>query len=55
MAIRSTGGRYINVCRTMIMLEESIKNALRTYVFEPIPPKKTRYGLWEVSGLIQFS
>lgn len=27
--------RYINVRRTMIMLEESIKNAARTYVFEP--------------------
>lgn len=27
--------RYINVRRTMIMLEESIKNAARAYVFEP--------------------
>ncbi|WP_339626051.1 phage tail sheath C-terminal domain-containing protein [uncultured Maribacter sp.] len=27
--------RYINVRRTMIMLEQSIKLALRTYVFEP--------------------
>ena len=27
--------RYINVRRTMIMLEESIKNATRAYVFEP--------------------
>lgn len=27
--------RYINVRRTMIMLEESIKNASRTYVFDP--------------------
>lgn len=27
--------RYINVRRTMIMLEESIKNAARSYVFDP--------------------
>ena len=27
--------RYINVRRTMIFLEESIKNAARAYVFEP--------------------
>ncbi len=27
--------RYINVRRTMIMLEESIKNAARAYVFDP--------------------
>lgn len=27
--------RYINVRRTMIMLEESVKNASRAYVFEP--------------------
>lgn len=27
--------RYINVRRTMIMLEESIKNATRSYVFDP--------------------
>ena len=27
--------RYVNVRRTMIMLEESIKNAARAYVFEP--------------------
>ncbi len=27
--------RYINVRRTMIMLEESIKNAAKAYVFEP--------------------
>ncbi|MGV8094466.1 MAG: phage tail sheath family protein [Mangrovibacterium sp.] len=27
--------RYINVRRTMIMLEESIKNATRAYVFDP--------------------
>ncbi|MEG1556724.1 MAG: phage tail sheath C-terminal domain-containing protein, partial [Bacteroidales bacterium] len=27
--------RYINVRRTMIMLEESIKNATRAFVFEP--------------------
>ncbi len=27
--------RYINVRRTMIMLEESVKNATRAYVFEP--------------------
>ncbi len=27
--------RYINVRRTMIMLEESIRNAARAYVFEP--------------------
>lgn len=27
--------RYINVCRTLIMLEGSIRNAARTYVFEP--------------------
>ncbi len=27
--------RYVNVRRTMIMLEESIKNAAKTYVFEP--------------------
>lgn len=27
--------RYINVRRTMIMLEESIKNAVRAYVFDP--------------------
>ena len=27
--------RYINVRRTMIMLEESLKNAVRAYVFHP--------------------
>lgn len=27
--------RYINVRRTMIFLEESVKNAARAYVFEP--------------------
>mgnify|MGYP000694984596 CR=1 FL=1 len=27
--------RYINVRRTMIMLEQSIKNAVRAYLFEP--------------------
>jgi phage tail sheath protein FI len=27
--------RYINVRRTMIMLEESVKNAAKAYVFEP--------------------
>lgn len=27
--------RYIHVCRTMIFLEQSVKNAARTYVFEP--------------------
>ncbi|MNY32438.1 Phage tail sheath protein [compost metagenome] len=27
--------RYINVRRTMLMLEESIKNASKAYVFEP--------------------
>ena len=27
--------RYINVRRTMIMLEESVKNATRAYVFDP--------------------
>jgi phage tail sheath protein FI len=31
----SLNWRYINVRRTMIMLEESIKNALKAYVFEP--------------------
>lgn len=27
--------RYINVRRTMIMLQESVKNAVRAYIFEP--------------------
>lgn len=27
--------RYVNVRRTMIMIEESIKNAVRAYIFEP--------------------
>ena len=27
--------RYINVRRTMIFLEQSVKNAARAYVFEP--------------------
>ncbi len=31
----SADWRYINVRRTMIMLEESIKNAARAYVFDP--------------------
>ena len=32
---RDLNTRYINVRRTMIFLEESVKNAARSYVFEP--------------------
>ncbi|MDE2427990.1 MAG: phage tail sheath family protein [Burkholderiales bacterium] len=35
MAGNSDDWRYINVRRTMIMLEQSIKNAMQAYVFEP--------------------
>ena len=31
----SLDGRYVNVRRTLLFLEESIKNAARAYVFEP--------------------
>ena len=31
----SQDGRYVNVRRTMLFLEESVKNAARAYVFEP--------------------
>ena len=37
--------RYINVRRTMIMLEQSIKNALQAYMFEPNAP-----GTWVAVG-----
>lgn len=41
--------RYINVRRTMIMLEESVKNATRAYVFDP-----NVAGTWlNIKGMIQ--
>lgn len=54
--------RYINVRRTMIMLEQSIKNAAKAYVFEPndantwITVKgmidNFLYGLWTQGALV---
>ncbi|WP_300662381.1 phage tail sheath C-terminal domain-containing protein [Fluviicola sp.] len=53
--------RYINVRRTMIMLEESIKNAAKAYVFEPnvantwvsVKSMITNFlnGIWKRGGL----
>ena len=53
--------RYINVRRTMIMLEESIKNAAKAYVFEPNDSntwvtmksmiKNFLNGIWKRGGL----
>lgn len=53
--------RYINVRRTMIMLEESIKNATRAYVFDPNVANTWVYtksmisnflnGIWKRGGL----
>lgn len=53
--------RYINVRRTMIMLEESIKNATKAYVFEPnvantwvsVKSMITNFlnGIWKRGGL----
>ncbi len=53
--------RYINVRRTMIMLEESIKNAAKAYVFEPNDAntwitmksmiKNFLNGIWKRGGL----
>lgn len=53
--------RYINVRRTMIMLEESIKNAAKAYVFEPntantwVSVRSMIYnflnGIWKRGGL----
>ncbi|MNU51644.1 Phage tail sheath protein [compost metagenome] len=53
--------RYINVRRTMIMLEESIKNASKAYVFEPnvantwvsVKSMITNFlnGIWKRGGL----
>lgn len=53
--------RYINVRRTMIMLEESIKNASKAYVFEPnvantwVTVRSMIYnflnGIWKRGGL----
>ncbi len=53
--------RYINVRRTMIMLEESIKNASKAYVFEPNDAntwitmksmiKNFLNGIWKRGGL----
>lgn len=53
--------RYINVRRTMIMLEESIKNAAKAYVFEPntantwVTVRSMIYnflnGIWKRGGL----
>lgn len=41
--------RYINVRRTMIMLEESVKNATRAYVFDP-----NTAGTWiNIKSMIQ--
>lgn len=53
--------RYVNVRRTMIMLEESIKNASKAYVFEPnvantwvsVKSMITNFlnGIWKRGGL----
>jgi hypothetical protein len=53
--------RYVNVRRTMIMLEESIKNAAKAYVFEPNDSntwvtmksmiKNFLNGIWKRGGL----
>lgn len=54
--------RYINVRRTMIFLEESIKNAVRGYVFEPNDANtwvnlksaidNFLYSVWKQGGLV---
>ncbi|HOU68793.1 MAG TPA: phage tail sheath subtilisin-like domain-containing protein [Paludibacteraceae bacterium] len=54
--------RYINVRRTMIMLEESVKNAARAYVFEPNDAstwlnvrtmiQNFLNGIWKRGGLV---
>ena len=53
--------RYVNVRRTMLFLEESVKNAARAYVFEPNDAntwlnmrcmiENFLYGIWKRGGL----
>lgn len=54
--------RYVNVRRTLLFLEESIKNAARAYVFEPNVAgtwlnmksmiENFLYGIWKQGGLV---